>query len=187
VLRVGTISGSYLVDGRAEPEARSGHRVTALAPGGWAVADGHTVFHGGREIATFQGAVADCLLPAGTGALVGTSGAHVVRIGADGARTAVESFDAIPSRDEWYTPWGAPPDTRSMAGDGNGVLLVNVHVGGVWRSEGDAAEGRRAKGEDAWRPVVDVEMDTHQVMLDGELGLAAAAVGFGSSSDGGRT
>ena len=83
-------------------------------------------------------------------------------------------------RDQWYTPWGGPPDTRSITVTPDGTPLVNVHVGGVWRGEDDGT----------WREVVDVENDTHQVLAAGdgtEVVVAAAAVGFGQSEDGGRT
>ena len=89
----------------------------------------------------------------------------------------VESFDRIETRDGWYTPWGAPPDTRSLAAGPDGTLLVNVHVGGVWRGTADGG----------WTEVVDVDADTHQVVADAERGIvvAAAAIGFGRSVDGG--
>src|SRR5581483_984999 len=98
-----------------------------------------------------------------------------------GARSAatVRSFDDIPTRSEWYTPWGGPPDTRSLTVTADGTPLVNVHVGGVWR--GDA---------DGWNEVIDVDSDTHQVLAsvdDPSVVIAAASVGFGSSHDGGRT
>ena len=93
---------------------------------------------------------------------------------------AVESFDRIPTRDEWYTPWGGPPDTRSITVSSDDDVLVNVHVGGVWRA-------RPADG--AWEEVIDVENDTHQVLAaeDGQTVAVAAAVGYGQSDDGGRT
>ena len=192
MLRVGTESGSFVVGGCSGTDGTvlsddfadgladelAGQPVTAAAPGGWAVAGGHVVLRGGREVARLDGLVAQCLLPSGAGVLVGTSGAHVVEVGPPGRPDLLASFDAIASRDDWYTPWGAPPDTRSMAGAGDGVLLVNVHVGGVWRREPE---------QSTWDPVVDVDTDTHQVLLQGDDAVAAAAVGFGYSPDGGRT
>ena len=95
-----------------------------------------------------------------------------------GGLRPVASFDRIPTRDAWYTPWGGPPDTRSVTVTADGVPLVNVHVGGVWRGE-----------RDEWTEVVPVDNDTHQVLAapSGSRVLIAAAVGFGSSTDGGRT
>ena len=57
-------------------------------------------------------------------------------------------------------------------------MLVNVHVGGVWR---EAPHG--------WDGVVEVDADTHQVQADPDTGVVAvaAAVGYGQSDDDGRT
>jgi hypothetical protein len=113
--------------------------------------------------------------------LIGTPEAHLLDVAEGSTEAAViESFDRIPTRNEWYTPWGAPPDTRSIAIAQDGTALVNVHVGGVWRDEGDGT----------WREVVDVDSDTHQVLAadDGsDVIVIAAAIGFGASTDGGRT
>jgi photosystem II stability/assembly factor-like uncharacterized protein len=101
-------------------------------------------------------------------------------VGASGL-TRVESFDAIPGRDEWYTPWGGPPDTRSLTCTDDNVLLGAVHVGGIPRSD----DGGRT-----WKPTIDIEADVHQVRaLPGraEVVVAAAAVGYCRSDDGGMT
>jgi hypothetical protein len=89
----------------------------------------------------------------------------------------VQSFDQIPTRDQWYTPWGGPPDTRSIARTADGAALVNVHVGGVWRDGGDGS----------WTEVIDVDSDTHHVLAVDHDVVVAAAVGFGRSEDNGRT
>jgi photosystem II stability/assembly factor-like uncharacterized protein len=116
----------------------------------------------------------------GDDVLIGTAESHlfIVRPGTSSA-TPVESFDRIPTRDEWYTPWGAPPDTRSITVTLDGAPLVNVHVGGVWRGEGRG-----------WHEVIEVDDDTHQILAspdDAGTVVVAAAVGFGQSGDGGRT
>ncbi len=108
--------------------------------------------------------------------LVGTAGAHVLVLGPGGFEP-VKDFDAIDGRDGWYTPWGGPPDTRSIAIDRDGTWFVNVHVGGVWRSAGDHQ----------WDEVVAVDDDTHQVIAADGWVAVAAAVGAGVSDDGGRT
>jgi len=113
--------------------------------------------------------------PDGT-VLVGTAGAHVLRLGPAGLEP-LASFDAIDGREKWYTPWGAPPDTRSLAVADDGTVFVNVHVGGVWRG---AADG-------TWEPVVEVDDDTHQVVASDGWVAVAAAVGAGVSDDGGAT
>jgi hypothetical protein len=88
------------------------------------------------------------------------------------------SFDDAPGRARWHTPWGGPPDTRSIAGRDDAVL-VNVHVGGVVRSD---------DGE-TWHPLVDIDVDVHQVVVapDASVLVATGAAGFGRSTDGGAT
>ena len=102
-----------------------------------------------------------CVLDAGDRLYVGTAEARLFAGPSSTADLApVESFDRIETRDEWYTPWGAPPDTRSLAAGPDGTLLVNVHVGGVWRGTAD----------DGWTEVIDVDADTHQVVADVDRG-----------------
>src|SRR4051812_36029629 len=92
-----------------------------------------------------------CLTAAGDHVLVGTAEAHLLAVRE--SAQPVESFDAIPPRDQWYTPWGGPPDTRSITVTADGTPLVNVHVGGVWRDRGDG-----------WDEVIPVDDDTHQIL-----------------------
>ena len=117
-----------------------------------------------------------CLATTGDGVLVGTAEARVLAVEGQGIVRPVESFDAIPTRDHWYTPWGGPPDTRSIAVDAAGTVFVNVHVGGVWRGD-----------DTSWTEVVDRDCDTHQVLAAPTSVVVAAAVGFGQSDDGGHT
>ncbi|MGH9247554.1 MAG: WD40/YVTN/BNR-like repeat-containing protein [Acidimicrobiales bacterium] len=119
-------------------------------------------------------------LPGDDSALVGTAEAHVFRVAADGGAEPVDSFDAIPTRDEWYTPWGGPPDVRSLAVGPGRDVFVNVHVGGIWLGPA---------GADKWEAIVEVDADVHQVTVagDGRTVVAAAAIGCGVSTDGGRT
>jgi hypothetical protein len=118
-----------------------------------------------------------CIASTATGAAVGTACARLFVVDEAAMTVApVDSFDDIPTRDGWYTPWGGPPDTRSLAVDASGTVFVNVHVGGVWRSDGSG-----------WTEVVERDADTHQVLaMDGTVAIAAA-VGFGQSDDGGHS
>ncbi|HEX6331593.1 MAG TPA: hypothetical protein VF129_09965, partial [Actinomycetota bacterium] len=77
----------------------------------------------------------------------------------------------------WYTPWGGPPDARSIAEDDNAVY-VNVHVGGIVRTRDEGA---------TWEPTIDIDADVHQVWA-GDAGVfAACARGLAVSADGGDT
>ena len=115
--------------------------------------------------------------PDGTDAApwVGTAEAHLLRV--DGEPRVVEAFDAAEDRDRWYTPWGGPPDVRSISVTPAGTVLVNVHVGGIVRSDDDGA---------SWRPTIDVDDDVHQVLgLEGGAAVAACAYGLATSDDDG--
>ena len=117
---------------------------------------------------------ATCFARTQRGLFVGTARAHLVRDGG-----VVESFDEVPGRDDWYTPWGGPPDTRSIAEAADGTLHVNVHVGGIPRSR---------DGGETWQPTIDVDADVHQVLAhptNPKLILAAGAIGLCVSRDGG--
>jgi hypothetical protein len=118
-----------------------------------------------------------CLAVSGNDVIAGTEEAHVLRL--NGQTLGIdESFDRLPERAAWYTPWGGPAATRSIARD-DGTVLVNVHVGGIARSD--------AGGQ--WRALVDIDVDVHQVAVapDGSLLAATGAAGFGRSADGGGT
>jgi len=96
----------------------------------------------------------------------------------DGA--PVESFQDAPTKDEWYTPWGGPPEVRSLSVSPEGVVFVNVHVGGILRSRDACA---------TWDATIDLHADVHQVLALGS-GRVLAACGDGglaSSRDDGET
>ena len=52
-----------------------------------------------------------CLASSDGTIFVGTAESHLYAIPPGAPRAAlVESFDRIPTRNEWHTPWGAPAD-----------------------------------------------------------------------------
>jgi len=160
--------------------------ITALARGDdvwWAVVDRYRI-HTSSDLATWdertaiRGLEARCILSAGDGALAGTSEAHLLKFDA-GSSTRVRSFDRVPTRDTWYTPWGGPPDTRSLSRGADGRAFANVHVGGILASP---------DGESGWRPTaMDVDADVHQVLAHPDepgVAFAATAIGLASTHDG---
>ena len=158
--------------------------VTALAADGslWCVVGDATIATSpdGRDwevAASIPDLTARCVLPVGADALVGTSEAGLFRVRRGGAER-ISGFDVVRGRDDWYTPWGGPPDTRSLARDPSGTLFANVHVGGIPRS---ADEGT------SWEPTIDVDEDVHQVIASGDLLLAACAHGLAVSRDRGES
>lgn len=186
-LLVGSAAGLHEF-GAFERRYFEGHEVTALARDEsrwWALVDGQSIRatrldRGWEEVAGLQTGAGTCLAWTPYGLLVGTAGAHLFRL-AEGRLVRVDTFERVESRQEWYTPWGDPPDTRSISAAPRGAVYVNVHVGGVVRS---------TDGGQSWRPTLDIEADVHQVLCHpGREGfvLAAAAIGLGISEDGGET
>lgn len=160
-----------------------GHEVSAV-DGGWALLDRRMVTRrpqGAPRAAPEGGLALTCVAaapddPTGT-ALVGTAEAHLFRAGTD--LEPLESFERAEGRDRWYTPWGGPPDVRSISTGPGGTILVNVHVGGILRSV-DA--GR------SWAVTIDIDTDVHQVLaLDDGRAVAACAEGLATSDDDGAT
>src|SRR2546429_115455 len=80
-------------------------------------------------------------------------------------------------RDRWFTPWGGPPDTRSISEDDEAVY-VNIHVGGILRS---VDCGR------TWQPTLPIERDVHKVLARPGRLYAASARGLAVSPDSGET
>ena len=186
---VATDEGLYLVEaaGAVRVDELAGRAVPALAVARgrrWAIADGKELWEsaaGARWslVAKVPRRKATCLGATPEGLLIGTAGAHLLRL--DGDRLApVGAFDEVEGRAAWHTPWGAPPDTRSISAS-NTAVYVNVHVGGVLQS---------ADGGTSWRPLLDIEHDVHQVLAPAArpgLVLVAAYDGFGVSEDRGAT
>jgi hypothetical protein len=147
----------------------------------YALADSSTVLRGTddgwQEMGEVQARRANCIMPSRHGLFVGTSEAHLVRE-ADGQFTTVEEFESAPGREDWFTPWGGPPDVRSLAEDESGALYCNVHVGGILKSE---------DGGTSWLPTIEIGSDVHEVTTAANAVLAATAWGLGSSRDRGAT
>lgn len=190
-LLIGTREG--LRDGEGATLGLGGRAIRALAGrpnDAWMIVDGREVWRlrGGRmTAAAAAGALGDpaltCVVPTSTGVFVGTDGAYLRRFGGrsrlgNETLVPVTGFDEAEGREHWFTPWGGPPATRSLAIDEQSALYVNVHVGGVLRSDDDG---------DTWQPTaLDIRVDAHQVIApaghDGLL-LAATARGLAVSRD----
>ena len=188
-LLVGTEDGLHELDESTGPVGvhLAGHSINSLAPedsGWWAVTDGEALWRSDHPGAWDQAAMAsgqrlNCLLPTGAGLLVGAEEATLLRL-EDEKLQPVDAFEQVPGRDAWYTPWGWPPDIRSISEEPGRAIFVNVHVGGVVRS---------TDGGQTFHPTIDIDTDVHQVLAPaGRPGLVLAATGaegLGVSSDGG--
>ncbi|TMK97239.1 MAG: exo-alpha-sialidase [Actinobacteria bacterium] len=187
---VGTDDGLHEFGDRSSPGSvqHAGRKVSALAPGPdysnlWAILDEAEVWRTDgpgdwARNATLEGEHlrANCIADTRPGVLVGASDARLYRVGGEGLER-VQPFDKVEGRDDWYTPWGGPPDARSISEDSN-FLYVNVHVGGVVRSEDEGA---------TWEPTIDIDADVHRVWaVDGRV-LAACARGLAVSEDRGAS
>jgi hypothetical protein len=177
---VATASGihGFGGQGRTDPELAD-RSVTSLARDGssvWAILDEQELWHGiGQRwghVADLEGFRATCVASVDGDVLVGTSEAHLFRRVED-RLMPVEAFDRAPGRSSWYTPWGGPPATRSIANWDDDVY-VNVHVGGIPRTRDAGA---------TWTPTIDIDADVHQVTTAEGLVLAACAEGLAVSTD----
>lgn len=185
LILAGTDDGLRVV-GDDESVTGAGHEMLQAVPANgemWAISDGSTVWRGrsdgeGRSVATIADGRVNCVLPLGERVLVGGSSASLYELVADRlVRSA--AFNAAPGRRDWYTPWGGPPDVRSMSVGREGNIYVNVHVGGVLRSADAGA---------SWDETMDIHADVHQVVADPNApgtAFAATARGLATTSDGG--
>jgi hypothetical protein len=179
---VGTAGGLRTADGTVLSDADV-TAMTAADRAWWVLAgerDVHRIGGGDEKASSMVGPPGRCLIADGDDLLIGTAEAHLMRLSGDSMEPVV-SFDRADGRDAWYTPWGGPPDTRSLSRGPDGILYANIHVGGILRSRDRGA---------TWTPTLDIDDDVHQVLAhptaSGHV-FAAAAVGLLWSVDGGDT
>ena len=177
-LLIGTSAGAFSLDDPTTPII-AGTRINHIARSGpeWWALDGKSRVHHNGEVVTTgpEGVALNCVQATATTVWVGATAARLFVL-ADGNLLEDERFVDAPGRDQWHTPWGGPPDVRSMALDPGGPLYVNVHVGGILRYD-----------EDGITPTIDQDSDVHQVIAhpsqEGVV-LAACAWGMAQSSNG---
>ena len=161
-----------------------GHAIGALLADGperWAVVDGSDVFHrpnendGWSKLVGVEQLHINCLSFTDR-LLCGTSSARLFSV-EGGRATPLDGFDRAEGRGDWYTPWGGPPDTRSIS-EWDRDVYVNVHVGGILRTSDGGA---------SWSPTIDIDADVHRVVTAEGLVLAACAGGLAVSTDRGES
>jgi hypothetical protein len=179
---VGTREGLHILGDEPAPVELPGRSVTFLASARaevLAIVDGAELWRradrGWTHLTTTEDLRATCLAYTDRW-LVGTSEAHLFEV-VDGALDRLESFDQVAGRDDWYTPWGGPPDTRSFS-EWDDDVYVNVHVGGIVRTDDGGA---------TWSPTIDIDADVHQVTTTEGMVLAACAGGLATSTDRGAS
>ena len=182
---VATRDGLHTFADVREPRAgdHAGRSVAALGRARdefWAIVEASELWHAAGDdwshVADLDGLRATCVVGIGADVFVGSSGARLFRL--DGqVLEPVVAFDHAEDRETWYTPWGGPPDTRSIA-NWDDDLYVNVHVGGILRTD---------DGGESWTPTIDIDADVHHVTTAESMVLAACAGGLASSTDRGAT
>jgi hypothetical protein len=190
--------GVFVFTGETRRREVAGHAVRSLARGqkgsALAIVDGHSLCRRSAEglwstLATSELDLA-CVMVFGHTIYLGTDDARVLRVSEKGEVDSLVGFEAIPGRDTWYAGSalidgqlvGPPLGVRSMTATSDGaVLLANVHVGGIPRSN----DGGRT-----WQATIDIDCDVHEICahpVHPGIVIAAAAVGLCISRDGGAT
>ncbi len=177
-LLIGTVSGAYVLEG--EPRALiEGTRINHLARHGesWWAADGKgRVYQDDEHVASMPaGTIPLCIQPTPETVWIGASEARLY--GMENASIEEdEFFNEAPGRSDWHTPWGGPPDVRSMALDSDHTLYINVHVGGILRYDNTGLV-----------PTLDISADVHEVAAHPSTKgavFAATAHGLAQSHNG---
>jgi hypothetical protein len=182
-LALGTADGLFYPVSTG-PADFAGHEIAAVESVDgelWAIVKRSEVWSGTRGSWNLLGHTEDarlnCLLVGRDEVLAGAASGRLLQL-VDRSLQDVPGFTSAPDRAEWYTPWGGPPDVRSLAAR-NGYVLANVHVGGILRSD---------DGGINWAPTIDIHSDVHQVAVGPEDSiLAATAYGLAISRDRGAT
>lgn len=190
--------GLFVVTGETYRQELAGQQVSGLASdgngGALAIVDGRSLRR--RTAAGEWHTLAEkesglsCCMSVGDDIYVGTDDAQVLRVGSHGKLEQLAGLNEIAGRDQWYAGTavidgkvvGPPLGIRTVTATcDDGVLLANVHVGGIPRS---------ADGGVTWHPTIAVEHDVHQVCAHPtrpEIVIAAAASGLCVSKDSGKT
>src|SRR5689334_20003742 len=190
-------NGLFSVTGKKVRQELAGQSVRSLVADGdgkvLAIVGGHSLCRRSSDGEWTEMAKSEfdlsCCVPIGNIVFVGTDDARILRVSPEGAQQRLTGFDAVEGRDKWYAGsaiidgkrMGPPLGIRSMAATCDGVLLANVHVGGIPRSTDSGL---------TWQPTIDIDSDVHQVCAHPtrpQIVIAASAVGLCMSRDAGTT
>lgn len=153
-LLIGTASGAYRLGDSLE-SLIEGTRINHLARDrdSWWATDGKGRIHrDGEPIAIMpDNATPLCIEPTAETVWIGANEGRLFGL-EDSSISEDEFFSSAPGRSDWYTPWGGPPDVRSMSLDADHTLYINVHVGGILRYDNTGVV-----------PTLDISADVHQV------------------------
>jgi hypothetical protein len=189
--------GVFVLDGRARQHELAGRAVRGLTAdgrgGALAIVDEHALLRRSANgawtaLVTSDHPLSCCVASSGS-VFVGTDDARVLRLTAAEGLLPLEGFDHVEGRETWTAGrmlvdgrlMGPPLGVRSIAATTDGVLLANVHVGGIPRSTDGGA---------TWHPTIAVDTDVHEVRTHPRrpnIVAAASAAGLCTSRDGGLT
>lgn len=189
--------GLFVITGGTRRQEIGGQPVRGLAPdghgGALAIVGGHALRRRAADgewttIATSPVELS-CCVAVGDMIYVGTEDARMLGVVEGSKLDALVGFDIVAGRETWYAGSaiingervGPPLGIRSITATPDGVLLANVHVGGIVRSSDDGL---------TWQPTIDIDTDVHQVCAhptDPRMAAAASGVGLCVSRDAGAT
>lgn len=172
-LVIGTTAGVFDLEGKARSGASLVSHVARSGEDWWAVGEEGLIRNGEVVATPPAGAVLQCVAPGPDRVWVGADSARLYYLDT-GELVEEEKFTEAPGRDAWHTPWGGPPDVRSLSVGPDGALYVNVHVGGILRHAGEG-----------FTPTVDIAADVHQVLAHPDRpGVVAASTARGLATAG---
>jgi hypothetical protein len=190
--------GLFILSGQDRRQELPNQCVRNLAPdgkgGALAIVDYHSLLLRSSDGEWSTQAVSEialsCCVNVRDTVYVGTDDARVLRLGSNGQLELLTGFESVAGRDTWYAGSaivngqrvGPPLGIRSISANANaGVILANVHVGGIPRS---------SDGGLTWQPTIDINTDVHQVIAhpkNPNAVIAASALGLCISNDAGAT
>ncbi len=163
--------GAYVLED--EPQALiEGTRINHMARSGesWWAADGKgRIYRDGSQVGSMpEGAIPLCIQPTPETVWIGANEARLFGMEHD-MIDEDEFFADAPGRSDWHTPWGGPPDVRSMTLDADHTLYINIHVGGILRYDNTGLV-----------PTLDLSADVHEVAAHPSIkGAVFAATAHG--------
>jgi hypothetical protein len=148
-----------------------------------AIVEGHTLQRrtsegAWRVLATAESTLSCCVVARGD-VFVGTDDARVFRWKEGHGLLALPAFERVAGRETWVAGqalvngqlMGPPLGVRSISATTDGVLLANVHIGGIPRSTDGGA---------TFQPTIAIETDVHEVRAHpSRPNIVAAAAGAG--------
>lgn len=174
-LLIGTEAGVFDVGGDALLQGSRVNHVVRHGYDWWTVGEDGLLRNGEVMAPPPPGTTLNCVSPAPERVWVGADSARLFY--PNGGRLLEDRrFAEAPGRESWHTPWGGPPDVRSMSLGPEGTLYVNVHVGGILRYE-----------DSDITQTLDIAADVHQVVAHPErpgVVVAATARGLAWTEDG---